>query len=297
MIMSENRILLIENPAHLSIDIGRLKVARRGESPAFVAPRDIAVLVLHHPAITMTHSVMVELAGTGAILLSTDQKHMPCAMQLPLMASLQSVSRLERQIAARDTKVPGELWRQLVVSRLLGQAMLLKDKERSGVKLIERMASKVESGDPHNMESQAARHFWRHWLDAPKKRVKQNAQDGFNQSLNFGYAILRSCIARSVVASGLHPALGIHHANKENPFNLVDDLLEPFRYLVEERVASQLLGTEFGPEAKRVIASVVGATVHMSGMDYRLPAAIQATVSSYVNVLDGRKAVLALPTF
>lgn len=288
---------MVENPAFLSIDTGRLKIERPELKPVFILPKDIAVLVLHHHSITLTHAVMNHLAQSGTVILSTDQKHMPCALQFPLLGNVQLVSRLEAQIFFRDSELCDELWRQLISCRFMGQAALLEQTSSEGVKMLERMAQNVKPGDPENLESQAARHFWKYWLDEPHKRNKQGATDNINALLNFGYAILRSFIARSVVAAGLNPALGIHHKSSENPNNLVDDLIEPYRYLVEKQVTDNLLDAELNPETKKIMASIVNLTVKISGNDHRMASAIQTTVSSFVNVLTNKQENLELPEF
>ncbi len=295
--MSEHRIFLLENPARLSIDLGRLKIGRRQQAPVHVALDDIAVLVLHHQAISITHAALVALAEHGAVVLSTDHKHLPAAVQIPLYNNVQLVSRLEAQISLRQSELPDKLWQQLIAARLSGQAFLLQQAQRGGVALLKRLAARVEPGDKANLESQGARHFWQHWLEKPHRRHKQQAEDNINACLNFGYAILRSCLARAVVAAGLHPALGIHHRSSENYFNLIDDLIEPYRYLVEERVRGQLLGRSLDGPAKQQLAQLVTATVVLAGREYRFPAAIQETVDSFVRVLEQGRQRLALPAF
>lgn len=295
--MSEHRILLIENPAHLSIELGRLKIERAEHEAVYVAPHDIAVLVLHDYTISLTHAVLNLLAQSGTVVLSTDQKHMPSAMQIPLDNNVQMVSRLEAQISLRDSNVPEEIWRQLVSARLASQAFLLQQQKRPGVELLKRLAKNVTPGDKENLESQGARHFWKHWLETPHKRNKQNAKDNINACLNFGYAILRSCIARAVTATGLNPALGIHHCSRENSCNLVDDLIEPYRYLVEQCVIDSLLDSELNASSKQQLANIVTRTVRFTEKEYRFPAAVQETVDSFVRVLKGEKNRLALPSF
>lgn len=295
--MSEHRVLLIENPAHLSIDLGRLSIKRDEQEVVYVGLSDIAVLVLHHHSISLTHAVLNQLAQSGAVVLSTDQKHMPAAMQIPLNNNVQLVSRLEAQIKLRETELPDELWQQLVSTRLNSQAFLLQQQQCPAVKQLIRLAKNVSSGDCENRESQGARHFWKHWLDKPHKRHKQNAGDNINACLNFGYAILRSCIARAVVTAGLNPALGIHHRSTENSCNLVDDFIEPYRYLVEQCVMNHLLDSELDAKTKLQLAGIVTETVIMSDKEYRFTTAVQETVDSFVRILKQEKSKLVLPTF
>ena len=295
--MSEHRILLIENPAHLSINLSRLCIERTGQEVVYVALNDIAVLVLHHHGISLTHAVLNQLAQNGAVVLSTDQKHMPSAMQIPLNANVQLVARLEAQIKLRETELPDELWSQLVSARLNSQAFLLQQQQCTDVKLLIRLAKNVSPGDSENKESQGARHFWKHWLGKPHKRQKQNAEDHINACLNYGYAILRSCIARAVVTAGLNPALGIHHYSTENGYNLIDDFIEPYRYLVELCVMNHLIDNELNAKTKLLLAGIVTEKVTISDKKYRFTTAVQETIDSFVRVLKQEKRKLVLPTF
>lgn len=295
--MSEHRVLLIENPAQISTDLGRVKIMRTDHEPVYVLPKDIAVLVLHHSTISLTHAVLTILAEHGAIVLCTDNKHMPTAIQLPLAVNVKQVPRLEAQIASRQTTLPAMCWQQLTQARLNGQAFLLECYQRKGVAYLKRLADTVQPGDPANFESQGAREFWKYWLGETHKRHKKGASDYVNTELNFGYAILRSCIARAVVVAGLHPAIGVHHCSSENPYNLVDDLIEPYRFIVEQKVMQDLPDASLNPERKRYLASIVSDVIKLNGRDYRFPVAVQETVDSFVRFINKETRQLSVPSF
>lgn len=295
--MSEHRVIFIENAAQLSIDNSRIKiVVYDKQEPVFILPKDIAVLFLHHPVISVTQAVLLAMAETGGVVLVTDKRHMPVAMQLPLAANVKLVSRLHQQIKLQESNIHKECWRQIVQSRISSQAYLLEQNAREGVKLLQRLAAKVEPDDISNIESQAARHYWRYWLDKPHKRIKKGADDNINVALNFGYAIVRSLVARAITAAGLNPSLGIHHRNKENHYNLADDLMEPFRFLVEDHILNDLPDSNMNSNRKASLAQVIQKKLIIQGNEYRLPIAIQELVDSYVRVLESNKqAKLKLP--
>ncbi|MDO8413202.1 MAG: CRISPR-associated endonuclease Cas1, partial [Gallionellaceae bacterium] len=115
--MSEQRVLVIENPAHLRIDTGRLKIERDGFGHAFVLPKDIAVLCLEHHTATLSVAVLRALAEAGAAVIVTDARHMPCAMQIPLAATGLDAGRLRQQIALDASEQRGELWQQLISAK------------------------------------------------------------------------------------------------------------------------------------------------------------------------------------
>lgn len=300
--MSADRILLVENPAELTLDTGRLRIRRDGKPDAFVAPPDVAVLVLHHHAIHISHGALQTLAEAGAAVMVTDRLHLPGGLLLPWQANRAAPSRLRRQIEHLDASLPAVLWQSLVVGRIRTQAAVLRRFGCKGALRLERMVAEVGPGDATHREGQAARHYWQHLFE-DFKREKQGAQDPVNSRLNYGYAALRALVAREVVAAGLSPELGLGHRSQENPFNLADDFMEPYRFLVEARVKTLL---DSGPEqieaplagkAKQdVLRFMEGEIVMDNGNGYRVGAAVRETVASYVRILEGGKGGLILPT-
>lgn len=292
--MSEHRILLIESPAHLSVDLGRICIRRKDHLDAFALPRDIAVLCLHHHTIQISVHVLRALAEAGAGVIVTDAGHHPSAWLLPTNGNGELVRRLRQQMQLDAHSRKGSLWQQLVQARLRTQAANLRALGRKGALRLERLASQVSLGDTGKCEGQGARHYWRHLFSADFRRGKQGAADPVNARLNFGYAVLRSMIARSLAMAGLNPALGLGHASMENPFNLADDFIEPYRFLVERHVAMCEAG-EFDGQARKSLLRLVEIEVALNGAGYRLPAAINESIASYLRILDGRDANLHLP--
>ena len=68
------------------------------------------------------------------------------------------------------------------------------------------------------------------------KRDTEALVDVRNAAINYGYALIRSNIVRSISAVGLLPVFGIKHDSELNPFNLADELIEPFRPFVDKIV-------------------------------------------------------------
>ena len=292
--MSEHRILLIENPASLSVDLGRLRIRREGFDDAFVLPRDIAVLCLHHHTIQISVQTLRVLAQASVSVMVTDEIHHPCAWLLPQVGNGDLVRRLRQQMVLDNNSAKGKLWQSLVQARLSTQAANLRALNRKGALRLERLASQVQPADKTKCEGQGAKHYWTYLFDEDFKREKQGAEDAINARLNFGYAVLRSMVARSLVLAGLNPALGLGHSNMENPFNLADDFIEPYRFVVERHVAASAFG-EFDGAARKAMLGFVEQEVKLNGAGYRLPAAINESVASFVRLLDGRAEQLHLP--
>ncbi len=294
--MSLQRILLIENPAGLSIHLGRLKLARIGEEDVFIAPQDIAVLVLHHTTIELSVHVLRVLAQHASAVMITDEKHHPVGLHLPLVGNLAQPLRLRHQITFERTQVPKELWRHIVQSRIRGEAANLRALQLKGSLRLQRMADEVQPGDAGKLEGQAARHYWAHLFPENFRRTKQGANDPINARLNFGYAVLRALIARAIVAAGLQPALGLGHNNQENPFNLADDFMEPYRFIVERHIWEDPgRDGEFDSASRKMTAALIQKTVALNGNEYRLPIAVEQTISSYCRILETRGGDLVLP--
>jgi CRISP-associated protein Cas1 len=182
------------------------------------------------------------------MLIVSDEKHLPAAMLLPLSTHSTQTERFARQ-AAVSLPTRKRAWRQIVQAKLQAQARLLEEiiGKDGGLGL---MAGKVRSGDPDNLEAQAARIYWQALFgkdnpDSPGQVFHRDREgEGVNPHLNYGYAVLRAIVARALCAAGLHPSLGVHHHNRYDTFCLADDLMEPFRPLVDRVVARLPLKSE-----------------------------------------------------
>lgn len=293
--MSEHRILLIENPARLSVDLGRIRIEREDQKDIFVLPVDIAVLLLHHHTVELTVQVLRVLTESRSIVLVTDEKHHPSGWFTPMYGLPQASLRLYQQMVI-TTETRARLWQAIVQSRITTEALNLRDLELNGALRLERLAKEVEPGDRAHAEGQAAKHYWDCLFGTDFKRDKQGADDALNAALNYGYAVLRALVARELAIASLTPMLGLGHMSRENPFNLADDLMEPYRYLVERHVYQHREQfTEFDTEARMEVLGFIKQTARLGNMDFRMPAAIHESVGSYVRVLDSGSGSLALP--
>lgn len=176
--MAADRILLIENPARISVDHGRLKIVRDGEDDAFAAPADIAVLCLHHHTVSVTTQALKALATAGATVLVTDDRHYPCALMLPLAGNMAAPQRLHEQIRLLGNPKTGELWAEIVRARLRTQAINLRYYDLNGALRLERLVEEVKPGDVSNAEAQGAKHYWKLFLgrnSRARKRVPKMA--------------------------------------------------------------------------------------------------------------------------
>jgi CRISPR-associated protein Cas1 len=216
---------------------------------------DIAAVIVSAHGITYTNNLLVALAGRGAPFVLCGVNHNAVGMLLTLDGHHIQAKRIEAQIAAK-LPLKKRLWAALIKSKLTQQAATL---EAVGVPTapLQALVRKVKSGDPENLEAQGARRYW--GLLMGKDFRRDQAAGEVNAQLNYGYTILRSATARAVVAAGLHPSIGLHHCNDGNPMRLVDDLIEPFRPVVDLKVWQlQHAGeTQVTPETKRALVHVL----------------------------------------
>lgn len=293
--MAGDRVVLVESAARLSVDHDRIKIARQGEPDRFVAPADVAVVCLDHYATEVTKQALIHLADAGAVLLVTDGSHLPAAMMLPLQGHGTMADRIHRQVRLSVTQRPALLWQQIVAAKIRTQAKTLRHFGCNGALRLERMARDVPAGDTDNAEAQAAKHYWAHLFPEGFQREKQNARQPINQKLNYGYAVLRALVARQIAMAGLCPALGLGHRSSENPFNLADDFIEPYRFVVERKVKAELSASEpLGREERHQLLLVLETEVRVKGQDYRLTSAVEETIDSFCRCLNG-SSELTLP--
>lgn len=193
---------------------------------------DIAAVIANAHGLSYTNNLLVALAERGAPFVLCAANHNAVGMLLPIEGNFEQSRRIEAQIAA-GLPVHKRLWAAVVRSKLEQQAAAL---EAAGAPTapLTALVRKVKSGDPENVEAQGARRYWS-LLFGEGFRRDQNG-DGLNSLLNYGYTILRAATARAVVAAGLHPGIGLHHSHDNNAMRLVDDLMEPFRPVIDIRV-------------------------------------------------------------
>jgi CRISPR-associated protein Cas1 len=229
--------------AHLALRNSQILVRRDGMDDFTTPVEEAAVVVLASRQITCTLPVLDALMGSGAVVIVCDDAMRPSGMMLPLAGHFQQTRRMLAQAAAKRP-VRKRLWSQIVAAKVTAQgAMLMVHRGTDGGLLA--LARTVRSGDPMNIEAQAAQRYWPMLFDDPMFLRRRSAPDQ-NRLLNYGYAVLRAAVARAVVAAGLHPSLGIHHHGRENPFCLADDLMEPYRPLIDDAVV-ELAGI-WGPD-------------------------------------------------
>jgi CRISPR-associated protein Cas1 len=287
-------IEISREPAYLSVKLDQLQIRRGDETVGSIPCEDIGVVVVDHPQTTYSHGALASLAASDAALVVCGRDHLPSAVLLPLSDHTQVVWRLHDQLRA-SLPVRKNIWKQLIQAKIRAQARLVPEGAPARSKLLD-LARMVRSGDPTNIEAQAARIYWVNWLPEETFRRDQDG-DGLNALLNYGYAIVRAALARALVAAGLVPALGLKHKNRSNAFCLADDLIEPLRPLVDEQ-ARELYRQgyrEITPEAKAGLLKLLADDVQLGEETGPLMVCLHRYVASLVKCLRGEAKCLVTP--
>lgn len=217
---------------HLAIDRGFMTVSEKGGELGRVPLDDLAAVVANAHGLTYSNNLLVNLATRGVPVILCGANHRPAAVVWPVDGHHAQSGRMSDQASA-SAPLKKRLWQQIVQAKILAQGATLAavGAEAGGFQLL---ARKVRTGDPRNVEAEAARRYWPLLLGSTFRRDQDG--DGLNGLLNYGYAVLRAATARAVMAAGLHPSLGLMHSNRGNALVLVDDLMEPFRPIVDREV-------------------------------------------------------------
>ncbi len=296
------RTIDVASPAVLRIQLDQLIIARDGFPEATVPVEDIGILLIDQQIATYTHAVLVRLAEAGTCVILCNEKHLPCAVQLPLAANDLLTERLLRQIEVGRPKKK-RLWQQVVRAKIAAQAANLESPaiRNADSGRLRNLIAEVASGDSTNVEGQAAQIYWAALLGDQFRR--QRSGQWPNAILNYGYAVMRAAVARALAGAGLHPALGIHHHNRGNPFCLADDLLEPLRPMVDAAACGLISADRTDdepavtPAAKRVMLGLLARHVHLADQSGPLMVQLHRMAASLWGCYTGEREALDLPTY
>jgi CRISPR-associated protein Cas1 len=299
-------IEISREPAYLTTQHKQLVLKRDGQIVGSIPCEDLGMVVVDHPRTTYSHAALTSLVESAATVVICGRDHLPQGILLPFGDHTEVVWRIHDQIAVR-VPLRKRLWKQLVQAKILAQARNLAQNSAPRRKLVN-LARAVRSGDPANLEAQAARVYWSAWLINPPEGCVPDEvafsrdPDGRapNSMLNYGYAIVRAAVARALVAAGLLPALGLHHSNRSNAFCLADDLMEPLRPLVDARVrVLHFAGrTELDQPTKAALLELLTLEVRMAGREQiagPLMVALHRMIASLVRCYSAGEKRLEIP--
>lgn len=253
----------LSRPARLSLADGQL-VVDQDDGVVRLPIEDVAWVVLDTAQASLTAGLLSACMDGGVAVIFTDRTHTPNGVALPFHGHHRQAAMAWAQVAMAPA-LKGRLWQSVVRRKIRNQAAILKDLGRAGAPAVAAMARHVEPGDPANVEARAAREYWSCLFQAFRR---EDDADRRNMLLNYGYALIRSAVARALTACGLLPAFGIHHASVTNAFNLADDMVEPFRPFVDRLAHAQAAQGPSAPLSvadRRAMAGVLSQDVRIGG--------------------------------
>lgn len=266
------------------------------KADAFVPIEDIGIMIIDNPQITITSALIMSLNENNSAVICCDSSHMPLGVMLPMFSHTVFSEKLHSQLQA-SIPLKKNLWKQTITAKIRNQAALLR-KEGIDAKKMDFYLKKITSGDASNVEGRAAAYYWDNLFGSEIFRRHRFGEPP-NNLLNYGYAILRAIVSRSIIASGLLPSLGIHHRNKYNPFCLSDDLMEPFRPYVDAVVLDIVRETpdqkEMTTDLKKKLLQIPVVDIVIEDKSSPLMVGIQRTTASLASCYEGETRKILYP--
>lgn len=305
------RTLCFSNPAYLSLANSQLviklpEVEKSTMPDSFkqnavrtIPVEDIGIVILDHTQITVTQGLLEALLENNCAVITCDNAHLPVGLLLPLCGNYTQSERFRYQIEA-SLPLKKQLWQQTISAKILNQAAVLHNVRKIETGNMSAWADRVKSGDSENMEARAAAYYWKNAFPQNPHFVRDREGENPNNLLNYGYAILRAVVARSLVASGLLPTFGIHHRNKYNAYCLADDIMEPYRPYVDKLVMD-IYDTnpsvqELTTELKRALLEIPVLDVTIQGKRSPLMIAVSTTTASLYKCYCGESRKIIYPS-
>ena len=305
------RALYFGNPAYLSVKLAQLEIRLPEVETSKLLPdsfksgavksipiEDIGVVILDNKQITITHGALGALLENNVAVITCDDHRMPVGLMLPLAGNTTQSERFRHQIEA-SLPLKKQLWQQTIQAKILNQSTVLLRQRGLECGNMEAWVKQVKSGDGDNLEARAAAFYWQNLFGNIKGFNRDREGIPPNNMLNYGYAILRAVVARSLVGSGLLPTLGIHHHNRYNAYCLADDIMEPYRPYVDKLVAEIVDSganiSELTTEIKSKLLSIPVLDVVINGRRSPLMVGVGQTTASLYKCYSGEIRKIAYP--
>jgi CRISPR-associated protein Cas1 len=287
------RTLFFEKKASLTTQNEQLCINTEAKN-INVPIEDIGFIVIEHPETYISIPLLSRLSAQNVAVIFCDEKHMPASMLLNLNSHYLQQEHFTYQINASEP-LKKQLWQQIIKAKIKNQGLLL-NKNNKPQHPLDYYSDKVLSGDSDNREGAAAAYYWKHLFDFEFTRDRNG---GFpNLFLNYGYIVLRAAVARALSGSGLLPTLGIHHHNRYNAFCLADDIMEPYRPLIDAKVLDILNKQpekELSTAIKAELLQVLVQTVYFDESESPLMVAIHRTATSLQYCFSGKQRKINYP--
>ena len=291
------RTLYFGNPCSLKKRDMQILVDAEAKEKVTIPIEDVGIIILDNPQISITQALLSSLIENNVAVLISDQKHLPFGLTLPMFSHHAFTEKLYQQLEGSQP-LKKNLWQQTIIAKITNQAALLKELEIDNGKLLQ-YARIVKSGDPQNVEGRAAAFYWDRLFGEQSEFTRSRYGEAPNNLLNYGYAILLAIMARALTASGLLPAIGIHHRNKYNPWCLASDIMEPYRPFVDRLVYEIMLEEEeidlLSSTLKKRLLQIPVIDIMIEGKSSPLMVGVQRTTASLSACFEGSMRKILYP--
>lgn len=288
------RVVLIENEVNIRVKLDNL-VVQKGEKDIWIPIDDISMLIIDNLQIGITARMLCTLAVHHVGVVFCNQEHLP----IGYYSSYDNHSRISKVLGfqvERTDEFYDLFWREIVREKIRNQSQVLEklEKNQETIDKLYHYAQEVTEGDKDNREAHAAKIYFNELMGTTFSRGNEDLL--LNSGLDYGYAVLRSYLAKLCVGYGLNSQLGIHHHNEYNRFNLVDDLIEPFRPLVDYYVYHLLDGEEyFTSEHRHKIVNFLNHKILYKKKKMYLSNAMEEYVSNIAAYIGGKEIEIEFP--
>jgi len=281
-------IFLCEKDRQLEIWLNQERLSK-------IPIEDIGILNIENTAISLTGKILSSLVDHGAIVIVCDSFHLPSATLLPINGV--SVHALRtRALASLSLPKKKKIWGVIIREKIKLQSEVIAEDLLSSGKL-KRLSKEVNSGDQDNKEATAARLYWSVIFKGLENNFTRSGESHLNGYLNYGYSIVRSAIARSLVNYGLSPVFGVFHKSRDNPFALADDFFEIYRPFVDLWLRKGLQDKDEVTQSsfKKYMLKILTSQIKIDGKVRPFLGAIDDTIESFVRFIDTNKESILVP--
>lgn len=278
------RIVYIEEADYLSLHLDNLKVTK-GNDETTIPLGDINSIIIDNYKTTLSVNLLNKCMDYKVNVVLCDMKHLPNAIIYPYSGNYQASLVLKEQLSWKEENIR-RIWKIIVEGKIINQMKVLKENNKS-IDVILKLShylNEIAPLDVTNREGLAAKLYFRELFGESFLREDENT---INACLNYGYSIIRSMIARTLVAKGLNPHIGIFHKGQFNDFNLADDIIEVFRPIIDNYVYNKFLNEAFFTREMRLnIVSSLTRKVRYNGKKQSINNVINAYIDSIVQALN-----------
>lgn len=286
------RNIVISSSVKLSVKNNQLEIT--GDAEGSVPIEDIRTLLIENKFSTISTYALSFLAENGVCVYFCDEKHLPCAVLMPFAQHTRQKKQIELQFSQTKPKLKS-MWSEIVIAKIINQSKCLEycGKDEKIVSTLKNLTKKILSGDTSNIEGQAAVMYFPALFG---ENFTRNDEDDINSALNYGYAIIRGYICRTLAKYGYETSVGIHHCSQLNNFNFADDIIEPFRPIVDMFVAKKCIDSPFDRYLKLQLVNILNYEILFGKEKHSVAYAIELMVQSIGKVFLKEKEHLTLPT-